>query len=154
MISRNLERIAIDANVILSVVIGGKSLKAIQVLSQEWGVQLITTQSVMDEVKEYIPILAVKRNINEIDMVRLLRKLPLAVVDENTFAHKGDAAATLIGKRDKDDIPLLSVGLAYCCPIWSNDSDLKDIKEVEVYTIAEMLAITDSKLRIVPPSLE
>ena len=45
----------------------------------------------------------------------------------------------MIGKRDPDDVELVALALALGCPVWSNDNDLVELKEIEVYPTAVML---------------
>lgn len=65
--------------------------------------------------------------------------LPIKVLPEEVYSSQVTLALDLIGKRDPDDVELLALALALDCQIWSNDNDLKDLKEVKVYTTAIML---------------
>ena len=48
-------------------------------------------------------------------------------------------APGLIGKRDPDYVELVALVLALGCPVWPNDNDLVELKEIEVYPTAVML---------------
>jgi predicted nucleic acid-binding protein len=60
------------------------------------------------------------------------------------YVGKRPTALGLIGERDPDDVELLALALAFDCPIWSNDNDLKDVAEAKVFTTAVMLRRLDA----------
>lgn len=130
------ERIAVDANVILSALIGGK---AAEVFVETNDIEFITTSNIIDEVREYIPSLSQKKGLDDKAMRAVLSLLPIRVYPEDAYIGKRPAALALIGKRDPDDAELLALALALDCAIWSNDNDLKDVGEAKVYTTAGML---------------
>lgn len=129
-----------DANVILSAIIGGK---ASRVFTEAQGIEFITTANVLDEIREYIPVLSRKKGLNRNVMELTLSLLPLTVVAKEKYASRIPAARDLIGQRDPDDAELLALALTVDCPVWSNDNDLKNLKEIKVYPTAVMLRRLD-----------
>ncbi|WP_279221023.1 PIN domain-containing protein [Desulfofundulus salinus] len=51
-----------------------------------------------------------------------------------------------MGKRDPEDVELVALALALKCPVWSNDNDLVELKQIKTYTTAEMLCILEGFL--------
>jgi predicted nucleic acid-binding protein len=122
-----------------------KSAEVRKIFRQFRDTEVITTTSVIGEVREYIPRLAVKKGLNAEAMCKLLELLPLSVVPEEAFLPALAAATSLIGERDPDDIPLVALALALGCPVISQDNDIRDIPDLQVYTIAETLALLEEK---------
>ncbi|KUK41323.1 MAG: putative ribonuclease VapC [Clostridia bacterium 62_21] len=119
-----------DANVVLSALIGGKASK---VFAGAKGVEFITTANVVAEILEYVPVLARKKGLNREVMEAAFNLLGLEAVQEEIYSQQIPAALGLIGKRDPDDVELVALALALGCPVWSNDNDLVELKEIEVY---------------------
>lgn len=137
-----------DANVVLSALIGGKASK---VFAEAKGVGFITTANVVAEILEYVPVLARKKGLNREVMEAAFNLLGLEAVQEETYSQQIPAALDLIGKRDPDDVELVALALALGCPVWSNDNDLVELKEIEVYPTAVMLKKLAGEERAVDP---
>jgi len=126
----------VDANAILSALIGGKS----RLVFAKKDIEFLTTGNILNEVLEYIPKLSAKKKLSLFLMENAAALLPIRVVPEQEYEIKLQEAYSLIGDRDPDDVPLLAMALSIGCPIWSNDNDLLDLRpEVTIYTTAEML---------------
>lgn len=132
-----LRKVAADANVILSAVIGKAALKVFTESSVE---EVVTTQLNLDEVKEYIPRLASKYRMEEKVLQTQLKLLSLKVFQKEFYQDFLKEAEDRIGKIDPDDIDLLALGLKLNIPIWTNDSDFQGLK-IKTYTTAEILKI-------------
>lgn len=126
--------IAADANVLLSAVLGHAAL---EVFTRS-DVSVFTTKRVLDEVRDYIPVLAKQHDILPQVLEAQLRLLAVRECGPDEYAPKLDAAKRAIGKRDPDDVDLLALALAFGVPVWSNDSDFRDTG-VEWYTTAQLL---------------
>ena len=129
-------KIAVDANVILSVLIGGKAAK---VFTNVKDVEFLTTANIIEEIQEYIPVLAKKKGLDRSTMETAFSLLDVKVITKEVYSSQISIALDLIGKRDPDDVELRALALTLDCPIWSNDNDLKDLKGVKVYTTAVIL---------------
>ncbi|MFZ5649466.1 MAG: PIN domain-containing protein [Bacillota bacterium] len=129
-------KIAVDANVILSFLIGGKAAK---VFTNVKDVEFLTTANKIEEIQEYIPVLAKKKGLDRSTMETAFSLLDVKVITKEVYSSQIPIALDLIGKRDPDDVELLALALTLDCPIWSNDNDLKDLKGVKVYTTAVIL---------------
>lgn len=140
--SKRIERLVVDANPILSALIGGRAREAF--LSPVIG-EFATTRHTLGEVRRYIPVLAGKPKVREAgvtegELYAALAVMPLSVYPRTSYRGKLEEARRRIGHRDPDDVDLLALALALEAPIWSNDADF-EVAGVERFTTAELLAL-------------
>jgi predicted nucleic acid-binding protein len=128
-------RLAADANVLLSAVIGGR---ARLVLSNPDIEEVVTTETVFAEVEEYAAVLGHKRKIPAETLMLAVASLPVSIVAREVYAGSMARARKRIGWRDPDDVELLALALHFKVPLWSNDNDFEGCG-VERYTTAELL---------------
>ena len=128
-------KLAADANVLLSAVLGGR---AKVVLSHPKIEGIFTTEVTLSEVEEYVIVLARKRRLSLDTLLLAVAALPVSVVERETYARTVAQARRLIGQRDPDDIEILALALHLRIPLWSNDNDFKE-SGIEWYTTAELL---------------
>ena len=127
-------KLAADANVLLSAVLGGR---AEVVLSHPRIEGIFTTAVTLSEVEEYVILLARKRRLSLDTLLLAVATLPVSVVEREIYARTGAQARRLIGQRDPDDIEILALALHLKIALWSNDNDFRDTG-VEWYTTAEL----------------
>jgi len=127
---KNIEKLAVDANPILSAIIGGK---ARSVFLNADHISFYTTLFNFKEVEKYIPTLASKYSLPLDDLYLALSTLPISVCDVEFYKETLKKATSLIGDRDPDDIHLLGLALKLSCPIWSNDRDFDDVG-IKIYS--------------------
>lgn len=134
--SRLPEKLAVDANPILSAGIGGSALKGF------WDsrLSLHTTAHTLREVLKYAPKLARKADIPLQEVLASLYLLPLTVHGRAFYQSKLPKAHKLIGERDPDDVDLLALALKLDIPIWTNDRDFEKTG-VATYTTAQLLSL-------------
>lgn len=128
-------RLAADAKVLLSAVLGGR---ARLVFASPLVESVFTTANVLDEVREYAPTLALKKKFNAESILLAISVLPVEVVEPREYQRKMAEARRQIGERDPDDVDLLALALWLRVPVWSNDSDF-EVARVEWFTTAELL---------------
>ncbi len=128
-------KLAADANVLLSAVIGGR---ARLVLSSPTVEEVLTTASVFAEIEEYAAILGQKKRIPPETVMLAVASLPVSIVAAEVYARSVALARRRIGKRDPDDVELLALALHFKIPLWSNDNDFERCG-VERHTTAELL---------------
>ena len=75
---RNDVRLAADANVLLSSVLGGR---ARLILTSPRVEAVVTTQNILDEVLEYAPVVAAKKKLNPERVLLAVTVLPVEVVE-------------------------------------------------------------------------
>ena len=136
---RNFVKLVIDANPIISALLGGTALKAI--LSPKIK-ELAVTEKIMGEIRKYIPFIAekVKKPAYWIDLH--LSLLPLTIYPQKFYVERIEEAKLLIGKRDPKDIDILALGLKLGYPIWTNDKDFEEI-DVKIYATARLLKVLE-----------
>lgn len=100
-------RLAADANVLLSALIGGR---ARLVLTHPEVTEVLTTANVLDEVREYLPSLVRKRKLDPSSLLLAVATLPVTIVPEAAYRRRMAEARRRIEERDPD-------------PVWSNDDD-------------------------------
>jgi len=137
-----LSRLAVDANPILSALIGGAALRVFQACPERVG-ELATTEHTVREVLEYIPELAKKprvqkAGISEADLYFALVTAPLTIYTRGFYEEELEAAHKEIGERDPEDVDLLALALKLNAPIWSNDQHFRGLK-VKWWTTARLL---------------
>ena len=129
-------RLAADANVLLSALIGGR---ARLVLTHPEVTEVLTTENVLAEVREYIPSLALKRKLDPASLLLAVATLPVSSVPESAYRRKMAEARRRIEERDPDDVELLALALQLRISIWSNDDDFASA-HAPWLTTAELLA--------------
>jgi predicted nucleic acid-binding protein len=94
--SERLRELAADANVILSAVAGNAALR----IFLEKDIEIVTTQFNIDEVREYLSVIAGKYEIREEILKSQLKLLPLKIY-QNDFYREFlfSDAKRLCGKR-------------------------------------------------------
>lgn len=137
--SRPIARLAVDANVILSALIGGQARRAF--VSTAVG-SFHTAEAVLAEVRRYLPVLAHKYSLDVGLLELTLASLPVDFHPEAFYAEYLEEAARRVGARDPDDVHLLALALKLDAPIWSNDQDFAQAG-VEWWTTAQLLAALD-----------
>jgi len=107
-------RIAADANVLLSAVLGGR---AKDILPHPDIEEAVTAETTFREVQEYASQLARKKRLS-LDVVLLaVATLPVRVVPREDYVVALPQAEKRIGKRDPDDIEILALALHLKIPI-------------------------------------
>lgn len=137
---KSLEKLAVDANPIISALIGGR---ARDIFLKADTIAFYTTFFNFKEVEKYIPVLSSKRKIPLNELFFTLSLLPLLVCDEVFYKKEITRAKGLISKRDPDDANLLALALKLGCPIWSNDKNFENLG-VEVYSTLDLIKFLTS----------
>ena len=128
-------RLAADANVLLSAIIGGRAALA---LRHEQVEQVFTPTAAYDEVFEHLAPLAKKKRLYLDTLLLTLAALPVTVVERSEYEHHLQEAKRRMGKRDPDDVDVLALALDLTLPVWSNDNDFEDAG-VDWHATAEIL---------------
>jgi predicted nucleic acid-binding protein len=128
-------KLAADANVLLSAVIGGR---ARLVLRHPEIDEVVTTATVFAEVEEYAGVLGRKKKLALETLMLAVASLPVSIVAREIYAGSMPKARRQIGKRDPDDVELLALALHFKVPLWTNDNDFEGCG-VEWFTTAELL---------------
>ena len=131
-----LRKLAADANVILSAVAGKAALRVF--LKEDIG--FVTTQFNIDEVREYLHIVAEQYSLSEEVLESQLKLLPLKIYPRHSYEDFIPRAAKRLSGKDEDDAELLALAMKLHVPVWSNDNVFKHA-DIEMYTTAKLLKI-------------
>jgi predicted nucleic acid-binding protein len=128
--------IAVDANIILSALLGGKPSSILF----DPRFYFITTNFTLKEVEKYIPRLAKKLNLPEADFKKLLSTLPISSYSKKHYTRKIKEAKALIEEIDKKDVDILALALQFDAHLWSQDKDFETagyLKILKTYNFIE-----------------
>lgn len=109
--------IVVDANIILSALLGGKPSSILF----DGRFQFITTEFTLNEVKKYLPRLGEKLGISQKELFSLLNGLPLQIYNDSFYKDKLKDAKEMIFHIDKKDVKILALALKSGTFIWSQD---------------------------------
>jgi predicted nucleic acid-binding protein len=128
-------RLAADANVLLSAVLGGR---ARNILLHPAVAEVVTAAATFEEVQEYASYLARKKRLS-VDVVLLaVATLPVKIIARDEYEASIPEAQKRIARRDPDDVDILALALQLGVPVWSNDNDFEDAG-IEWFTTAQLL---------------
>ncbi|HEV8042144.1 MAG TPA: PIN domain-containing protein [Bryobacteraceae bacterium] len=129
-------RLAADANVLLSAVLGGR---AKLVLDHPQITEILTAAVTLAEVEEYAAELARRKKLSLDVVLMAVATLPVKVVDSSAYEDNVAEARRRIGRRDPDDVDILALAIHFRIQVWSNDNDFTGVG-VEWFTTARLLA--------------
>jgi predicted nucleic acid-binding protein len=130
------EPLAVDANCLVSALLGGRAREIIY--SEQF--DLYAPQTTLFEVAKHLPWLASRLQASEIEVFQKFQLLPIVACQPETYEPQVKQATELIGARDPLDIPLLALALARRYAIWSDDRDFEGIPEIQLFKTSELLA--------------
>jgi predicted nucleic acid-binding protein len=101
---------------------------------------VVTTESNIAEVKEYVPEFAARYGLPEELLLETLELLPVVIYGEAEYREELPAAHKLLAERDQDDVALGALALKLRIPLWSNDRDYENFP-TGVFTTATLLKV-------------
>jgi predicted nucleic acid-binding protein len=128
-------KLAADANVLLSSVLGGRARLVLEHPDID---EVVTTEATFAEVREYAVQLGRKKKIAPDTLLLAVAALPVSIVLPEVYEDTMAEARRLIAWRDPDDIEILALALHMKIPLWSNDNDFEGCG-IERFTTAEIL---------------
>jgi predicted nucleic acid-binding protein len=126
--------LVIDANPIVSALIGGK---AGRIIEREL-FRLHSTLQTVVEIERNLPYISEKFKIPYSLLQSSLAVIPIKLHRLEDYVDSMEGAAKKIAPRDPKDVDILALAMALRCPIWTNDKDF-DVSGVETMTTAEVL---------------
>lgn len=117
--------IAVDANVIISALLGGKA----RFLLFDPRYDFLTTAFNIDEVKRYFPRIAVKSGVEQPRLKELLSFLPITIINRGKYQQQIRKATKMMDEIDRHDIDLLALVLEKNSYLWSEDRHFEKIKD-------------------------
>lgn len=113
--------IAVDANIILSALLGGKPSSILF----DARFFFTTTRFTIKEVEKYIPRLARKLDLPQEYFKELLSDLPIVIYSKKYYATRVEEAKAIVGVIDKKDVDILALALKLDVHLWSQDKDFE-----------------------------
>ncbi|MFO7992296.1 MAG: PIN domain-containing protein [Thermoplasmata archaeon] len=114
--------IVVDANIIISALIGGSPREILF----DHRFKFLTTEFTINEVKKYIPMISEKTNTDEEYILKTLDLIPLDIKEKDFYDESKEEAFDLIGEIDKKDVEILALALETDNYLWSEDKDFKE----------------------------
>lgn len=109
--------IIVDANIILSALLGGKPSNILF----DSRFQFVTTEFTLKEVKKYFSTLEKKLEVSQQKLLSLLKELPIEAYPRSFYEDKLKEAQKLIFHIDKKDVEILALAIKLETFIWSQD---------------------------------
>ncbi len=126
-----------DSNVLLAAV---ARRAAWRVFENAPDLVIATTEVAIEEVHEHVGEFAERYDLDVDVLHTAIEVLPVERYSEIDYSSHVKEAQRLIEERDPDDVHVVALALMLGIPIWSNDSDFRDLP-IEVYTTAKLLKI-------------
>ena len=117
-------RIVVDANILISALLGGKS----RFILFDPKFEFITNEFTLKEVEKYISLISKKSGVPGKEIRKGISLLPLKIVSKTYYKDYLKQAEKLMGKIDKNDIDILALYLKEKTFLWSEDKDFEKIK--------------------------
>ncbi|MGE3978814.1 MAG: PIN domain-containing protein [Nitrospira sp.] len=136
-ISRKPEKLVVDANPIISALLGGKAKR---LFFESDITEFAVADTAIEEVRRYLPKMAEKLGVRLDFLAYALDLLPLTICSPKTYRRSLKTARIQIAHRDQGDVEILALALALKRPLWTNDKDFGGTS-VQTLTTAELLAI-------------
>jgi len=114
-------KIVVDANVIISALIGGSSRDILF----DHRYDFLTTKFTLEEVKKYIPEIAKKSDTDEKFIMETLELIPLTIKKRNFYEESLNEAEEMIGEIDEKDVDILGLAIETNNYLWSQDKDFE-----------------------------
>ncbi len=139
MTSKSLRSVAADSNVLLSAAVGRAARRIFEKVPR---LRVVTTEATLDEVKKYLPLMALRYGLDLEQVEEALKLLSIQVFSESHYRTHLPEARKYIEKRDPDDVALAALALKLNIPIWSNDRDFEGLP-IDVYPTARLLKLLE-----------
>jgi len=114
-------RVVVDANAIMSALLGGKP----STILFDYKFQFVTTEFTIKEVEKYLPRLEKKIGISQKEIQTALQKLPIQVYGEEFYKGKKGEAEQMMKEIDPKDVDVLALSLFLETYLWSQDTDFE-----------------------------
>lgn len=136
-ISRKPEKLVVDANPIISALLGGNAKR---LFFESDITEFAVADTAIEEVQRYLPQMAEKLGVSLDFLAYALDLLPLTICSPKIYRGSLKTARIQIAHRDQGDVEILALALALKRPLWTNDKDF-DATSVQTLSTAELLAI-------------
>ncbi|MFT4310028.1 MAG: PIN domain-containing protein [Candidatus Woesearchaeota archaeon] len=129
-------KLVADANILFSLVKKGSST---QYLVDNFNLQLISVDFVLDELYNHKIELLKKSKLNSFDDVKKILDHYVIFVDAKSIKKELKEVAKLIS--DENDIIYLALAKKYDLVVWSNDNHFKKQSLIKILTTADLVKL-------------
>lgn len=116
-------RIVVDANILISALLGGKP----RFILFDPKFQFVTAKFTLKEVEKYIPEISEKSAVSEEEIKTAISLFPLQVLSEDYYRDYLIEAKKLIREIDPEDADILALYLKEKTFLWSEDKDFEKV---------------------------
>lgn len=116
-------KLVVDANIIISALIGG----ATREIFFDKRFDFVTTEYTVSEVEKYFLEVAEKAEVSETYVKKTFDLLPLEVRDKEFYKGKLEEARDQIQDIDSKDVDILALALKTGNYLWTDDKDFDKI---------------------------
>jgi len=116
--------IIVDANVILSALLGGSA----RFILFKTEFEFVTTDFTIKEVEKYLDVVVAKSGISKKEIIHALSLLPIEVYPNSFYRIHFEKAKELIDSIDPKDADILALTLRLNTYLWSEDHHFEEIQ--------------------------
>lgn len=127
-------KIAVDANPIISALIGGISREIL--FNHRF--DFITTEYSINEVGKYLPFISEKSGVGLQEIQEMLSLLPIKIYSLRHYKSLIGMANKIIGNIDEKDVDILALSFKEDCFLWSEDKHFRN-KEIKLIRTKDLL---------------
>jgi len=127
--------VVVDANPIISALIGGASMGVLF----DRRLRFVTTGFTLSEVEKYLPTISRKSGVSEHRIKLALALLPITAYTKETYTGSTQKAEMLIGGKDSKDVEILALALELKAPLWSEDKHFEDITGITLLKTKDLV---------------
>lgn len=113
--------VAVDANILLSALLGGKPSSILF----DARYTFVSTEFTLSEVRKYIPRLSKKLQLDEKILHTMLDVLPIVFYPQSSYRATLAKAQKTISARDPKDSDILALAFFLDAYLWSQDKDFE-----------------------------
>ncbi len=129
----------IDANVFVSALLKDSETRKILLLWKK--PLLLAPEFIKQELLKYVPEFAERLNVKEDKLKELASELfesaKIEIIPQKEYLEQIKMAHLV--SPDPNDAHYFAIALKFCCPIWSQDKDLKKQTAIKVYSTKELI---------------
>jgi len=130
-----MKLIVVDANPIISALIGGTSRE----IFFRKSLRFVTTEHTINEVERFIPYISEKSGVEEKEIKKALFLLPLKIYERGYYEDKIKKAEKIIKHIDENDVDILALALKLKAPLWTNDRHFDNVREVNILRTKDLI---------------
>jgi len=135
--------LVVDTNRVIATLLRDGVVRRVLYCLHMMGVNILSPKELVDELLEHIDEIAERMSMDRDQVLSILREHILSKIKLCNISEYREYLKPAVGiceKFDIEDSPFIALALKYNCPIWSNDSDLKnEQKTIKVLTTKEII---------------